>query len=78
MQQLWLTARALSSQVDYKITLAIPWTLGECDLISVGEWPDEQTAVAFALAVGCQGNVRTTRLRAYTEDEMTGISGKLG
>jgi len=37
MKQLWLTARALSSQVDYQITLAIHWTLGECDLISVGE-----------------------------------------
>ena len=33
---------------------------------------------AFALAVGSQGNVRTTTMRAYEEDEMAGILGKLG
>jgi uncharacterized protein with GYD domain len=55
----------------------IYWTLGRYDLVSIIEAADEQTATAFALAVGSAGNVRMEILRAFNRDEMGGILGKL-
>ncbi|MDQ4082292.1 MAG: GYD domain-containing protein [Actinomycetota bacterium] len=52
------------------------WTLGEHDLVGVLEAPDDQTATAFSLSVGAQGNIRTKTLRAFTRDEMQGILEK--
>ena len=69
-------AQELAERMGGKLTAH--WTLGVYDLVAFSEWPDEQTAVAFALATGSQGNIRTTMLRAYAEDEMAGIIGKLG
>jgi len=57
---------------------SIYWTIGPYDIVTVTDFPDDETATAFLLAVGALGNVRTTTLRAYTADEMTGIIGKLG
>jgi uncharacterized protein with GYD domain len=57
---------------------SIYWTVGPYDIVTVSEFPDDETATAFLLAVGALGNVRTTTLRAFTADEMTGIIGKLG
>jgi uncharacterized protein with GYD domain len=54
------------------------WTVGPYDIISVTEFPDDETATAFLLAICGQGNIRTTTLRAYTADQMTGIIGRLG
>ncbi len=52
------------------------WTLGEHDLVGVLEAPDDQTATAFSLSVGAQGNIRTKTLRAFTRDEMQSILEK--
>ena len=54
------------------------WTLGNYDLVAIIEAKDEQSATAFALAVGMGGNVRTQTLRAFSRQEMEGILGKLG
>lgn len=54
------------------------WTLGHHDLVAVIEAQDEQSATAFALAVGMAGNVRTQTLRAFSRQEMDSIVGKLG
>lgn len=56
--------------------LSIFWTLGPYDLVSVGEFPDDETATAFSLKIGSLGNVRTTTLRAFDEAEMAKIVAK--
>jgi uncharacterized protein with GYD domain len=55
---------------------AIYWTLGPYDIVAVSEAPDDESATAFALALGSQGNVRTTTMRAFDADEMKGIIAK--
>ena len=52
------------------------WTLGSYDLVAVSEAPDDETATAFALALGGQGNIRTTTLRGFDANEMRGILAK--
>jgi len=55
----------------------IYWTLGQYDIVSVVDSPDEGSVTALALALGAAGNVRTQLLRAFTQNEMKGILGKL-
>jgi uncharacterized protein with GYD domain len=54
------------------------WTVGQYDLVTVIEAPNDESATAFLLAVGSAGNVRTQTLRAFNKDEMNGILAKLG
>ncbi len=54
----------------------IYYTLGAYDAVVISEFPDDETATAFALKVGALGNVRTTTLRAFDEQEMAGILAK--
>lgn len=56
----------------------IYWTIGEYDLVAIAEFPDDETATAFMLALGAEGNVRTETLRAYDPSEIAGIIAKLG
>jgi uncharacterized protein with GYD domain len=56
----------------------IYWTVGAYDLVTVAEFPDDETATAFLLALSSRGNLRTTTLRAFGADEMTRIIGKVG
>ncbi len=44
-------------------------TMGEYDLVSVFEAPDDETVAKLTLALGALGNVRTETLRAFTEEE---------
>lgn len=54
------------------------WTLGPYDIVLVADFPDDETATAFALAVSSRGFVRTTSMRAFDADEIRGVIGKLG
>ena len=54
------------------------WTVGPYDLVAIGEAPDDESATAFALELGSVGNVRTTTMRAYDREEMSGITQRLG
>ncbi|HET6850179.1 MAG TPA: GYD domain-containing protein [Gaiellales bacterium] len=56
---------------------SIAWTVGPYDLVSIVEAPDEQTVAAFTLQLASGGNLRSLTMRAFTEDEMTGIIEKL-
>lgn len=56
----------------------IYWTVGPYDLVAVSEAPDDESATAFALTLGAQGNLRTTTMRAFSGDEMRGIIAKTG
>ena len=51
--------------------------MGEYDYVSIGEAPNDETAIALALAIGSQGNVRTTTLKAFTKEEFAEIVKKL-
>ena len=51
--------------------------MGEYDYVGIGECPNDETAVALALAGGSQGNVRTTTLKAFTKEEFAEIVKKL-
>ena len=53
------------------------WTLGQYDIATIWEAPDESAATALALSVGALGNVRTTMLRAFTADEIPGVLEKM-
>jgi uncharacterized protein with GYD domain len=51
--------------------------IGEYDYVGIGELPNDETAVTLALAMGSQGNVRTTTLKAFTKEEFAEIVKKL-
>ena len=54
------------------------WTVGPHDLVTVVEAPDDESATSMLLELGTAGNLRTTTLRAYDREEMSGIIQKLG
>jgi uncharacterized protein with GYD domain len=70
-------AKELAQRMGGELS-AIYWTVGAYDIVTVANFPDDETGTAFLLALGAQGNVRTTTLRAYDAEQMTGIIGKLG
>lgn len=54
------------------------WTVGAHDMVTVFEAPDDEALSAYLLEIAASGNLRTTTLRAYDEDEMSGILRRLG
>ena len=53
------------------------WTQGAYDLVTAAEWPDDEAASVFALAVAMSGNARGETMRAYGSEEMQRIIQKL-
>jgi uncharacterized protein with GYD domain len=51
--------------------------IGEYDYVAIGEFPNDEAALTLALAMGAQGNVRTTTLKAFTKEEFAKIVKKL-
>jgi len=43
------------------------YTLGEYDILTVAEFPDDETATAAVLTLASLGNVRVKTLRAFTD-----------
>jgi uncharacterized protein with GYD domain len=54
------------------------WSVGPYDMLSIFEASDDEALSAYLLQIGSSGNVRTTTLRAYEEEEMPGILRRLG
>lgn len=54
------------------------WTVGNYDLVVIADFPDDQSATAFLLAVGSQGNLRTSTMRAFDTTEVQEIIAKTG
>ena len=52
-------------------------TMGQYDMALLTELPNDEMAARLALAVGSQGSVRTTTLKAFTEDEYRSIIASL-
>ncbi len=52
-------------------------TMGEYDLVTLLELPDDAAAARVLLALGAQGSIRTKTMRAFTEEEYRSIVGGL-
>jgi uncharacterized protein with GYD domain len=53
------------------------WTLGQYDIVTIVEAPDDETMTAIGLTAGKLGNVRTQTLRAFTPADVRGILDKV-
>ena len=51
--------------------------MGEYDYVGIAEAPSDEVAMAFLMALGAGGNVRTTTLRAFSEAEVAQVIGQL-
>lgn len=51
--------------------------MGEYDYVTIGEAPSDEVQTAFALALGAQGHVKTTTLKAFPAKEVPGILAML-
>jgi uncharacterized protein with GYD domain len=54
------------------------WTLGQYDVATVVDAPDDAAVTALGLTLGALGNVRTQTLRAFSADEMGKILTRMG
>jgi uncharacterized protein with GYD domain len=53
------------------------WTVGPYDIVAILDAPDDESATAVMLELSSGGNLRTTTLRAYDREEMSGILQRL-
>ena len=68
--------RALAAKLGGELT-QLYLTMGPYDIVAVSEFPDAETGAKFALALGSAGNVRTTTLQAFKEDQFRDIIAAL-
>lgn len=57
--------------------IGVYMVMGEYDYVTIGECPSDEVQAAFALALGSQGNVKTTTLKAFPAKEIPSIIAKL-
>lgn len=57
--------------------LQVYYTFGQYDFVALGEMPNDETALEFALTIGNQGNARTTTLKAWSSDDGAKVIAKL-
>jgi len=57
--------------------IAVYYTQGRYDMITIGEVPNEETMMAFSLTMSKAGNVRTETLRAFSLAETESILKKV-
>jgi len=57
--------------------IAFYMCMGEYDYVGIAEAPSAEVAMTFLMALGAGGNVRTTTLRAFTNEEVTKLIGNL-
>jgi uncharacterized protein with GYD domain len=43
--------------------------MGQYDFVLIAELPNDEAVATLLLSLGAQGNVRTTTMRAFTEEE---------
>jgi uncharacterized protein with GYD domain len=53
--------------------IGIWWTQGQYDGVVVHEAPDDETATRLLMALARQGNIRTSTLRAFGEEDIDRI-----
>jgi uncharacterized protein with GYD domain len=69
-------ARSEAERIGGKFT--VYWTFGKYDGVGILEAPNDEAAMEFGLRVGSLGNIRTTTLKAFTEEEIARVVDKLG
>jgi uncharacterized protein with GYD domain len=52
-------------------------TMGQYDIVTISEAPDDAAAAKIALTIGSAGNITTETLRAFTENEYREIVAAL-
>lgn len=55
---------------------SVYWTEGRYDAVGVEEWPDEDAAMAFTLALAQTDVARSETLRAFAQEEMQRIDAE--
>jgi uncharacterized protein with GYD domain len=72
-----ITTRAQAAREAWEAAggrfIGIWWTFGQYDGFMVHEAPDDATANRLLLTTGMGGDVRTTTMRAFGEEEIKGI-----
>lgn len=66
---------AMASKLGAK--MQIFFTMGEYDVVSVTEAPNDDVAMQLLLEIGKLGNVRTKTLKAWTLAEATKVISKI-
>lgn len=51
--------------------------MGEYDYVTIAEFPNDETAMAFMLSLGSAGNVRSNSLKAFPSEQYVGIVQEL-
>jgi uncharacterized protein with GYD domain len=69
-------AKALAKRLGGEI-VEFYMTTGAHDMVVMLEAPDDEAAAKFALSLGSGGNVRTTTLKAFSEQSYRSIIGSL-
>jgi uncharacterized protein with GYD domain len=64
-------AKAMARKLGGK--LDVWYTMGKYDSVSIIEMPSDEAYNKFAVWIGSQGNVRTTSLKAWPQEEMSKI-----
>jgi uncharacterized protein with GYD domain len=52
-------------------------TLGQYDAVTLTEFPNDEAATTVLLTLGMQGNLSTQTMRAFTEEEFSGLLNNL-
>ena len=68
-------AKELASKLGGRIE--VYYTMGQYDFVAIGEMPNDDAVMQFALQIGSQGNARTTTLKAWTQGEATKVLAKV-
>lgn len=53
------------------------YTMGRYDIVALGEFPDDEVAQKFLFWLGSLGNVRTSTLKASTDEEAAKLISQL-
>ncbi len=70
------TARAVAKKLDMELK-DFYLTMGDYDMVSHLDAPNDESVAKFVLGLGTLGNVRTKTLKAFSEDEYRKIIGSL-
>jgi uncharacterized protein with GYD domain len=69
-------ARAAAKKMGVEIR-EFYMTIGSSDMVVISDAPDDATMAKFTLTLAMGGNVRTTTLKAFSEDDYRKIIGGL-
>ena len=69
-------ARKLLKSLGGELT-AFYLTMGSYDIVVIMDLPSDEAAASFALQMASQGNIRTTTMKAFNEDEYNDIIASL-